>query len=246
MRYVPRRASSPVYRHQLIDESCPRFVTFGLCAGCGIGHKATEYLFGVRLANLMNATYVIESSKWHYTKHGDLDWADQMLGLVDGEHTLEDIQARYDLWWVRPCPIDSPRKPLSRGCNVLYYAPRYPGCCKNTASYGSLTCQWSPFSYQIFPEHAPMLKAKFKAAANFRDLSITQRYFQATSINVAWHIRIGDWNPHEVQTSVYNVLFLQRLIAISLTLSVDPYKEGQAKCLRNAQREPRDCTNGYS
>jgi hypothetical protein len=195
--YPPRNKGEPLFRHQLIDEACPRFVTFELCAACGIGHKATEYLFGIRLANLMNATYVMDYAAWRYTKHGNLEWADRMLGIVSGEVDLNDVRRKYWLRIVRPCPIDQREPPMDRGCHVLYSAPRYPGCCKTTASYGSLTCQWSPFSFQILPDHAKMLRAKYAAAAPTRDFSVVDRYFTRDTISVAWHIRIGDWNPHE-------------------------------------------------
>lgn len=201
--YKERPNGAPIYRHQVIDTTCPRFVTFELCPACGIGHKVTEHLFGVRLANLLNATYVYDEHTWLYTKHGDLDWVSDMLGIMSGEITLEEVRNRFNPWMVRPCPIDSLEPPKTRGCNVLYSAPRYPGCCSTTISSGSLTCQWSPFSNRLYASHEKMLKEKYKAATATRDMTLVHKMYDTRAVNVAWHIRIGDWVVHSGETQHY-------------------------------------------
>eukprot|EP01134_Creolimax_fragrantissima_P000457 CFRG0457T1 len=184
----------PVYSHQVIDPKCPRFFSLELCDSCGVGHKTSEYLFGHRLAMVYNATYVVDLEKWSWSKHENLDWTYKSLGMMVGEWSVTEVKQKYKPTIVHECPVKWKFEGDGK-CNVMYYVRRWPACCEGDG-WGIARCFYSPLAVDLFKNASHMLQTQYTAVKQWRDMSVIQKYFTPEAYTVAWHIRVGDFDPH--------------------------------------------------
>lgn len=86
---------------KLHNTDCPRVVSLYLTEVAGMGHKLTEVLLGLALAQALNATYVFDDLIWkRATSHGTYEWFTDVLALQTTELTLSEWNAYWSQhWW---------------------------------------------------------------------------------------------------------------------------------------------------
>ena len=76
------------------DTNCPRFATMRHRENAGLGHKLSEVIFGMLLAEDTNATFVLDDQIWsHVGNHGSYNWLMSILPLTETEYTLFEFNA---------------------------------------------------------------------------------------------------------------------------------------------------------
>lgn len=111
----------------------------------GLGHKFSEILFGLRLAQQTNSTFVLdEESLYCLGEHGSYEWFREFLPLDKTEITLRELSSRHlkqrlvdDRW----DSVVEVAKQNSDDCGV-FYVTNSMSCCNNETDPGCVHGCW--------------------------------------------------------------------------------------------------------
>jgi hypothetical protein len=165
-------------------------------------------LFGIQFAYDIGATFVLDLPSLEYGgDHGSYTWANSMLGISIGEHTLAEITQQYNLTTHLLCPTSNAVSTSAGSllqCNMLYRVES-ASCC----DYMHSTHQQVPerrvkyncFRFEcnrgLLEVYRPLMMAKYASAQQHaKQSSSTTSVYQQTEYNVAIHIRTGDIQLH--------------------------------------------------
>jgi hypothetical protein len=186
-----------LFRHALVERSCPRFVLATQDTNAGVGHRVREWSMGLWVARLFNLTLIHSSLDVGGKEHGSYAGWDAFLGLTWGENGLELAELRRRSSLLKEVLL--PRLGtwgVPNAAALAIFAPAiaaHPGCGVLFILRGDET----PFDTS--PETRAVLGWKFSAAAAVANRkgngARPKLIYDPRAVNVAVHFRVGDISP---------------------------------------------------
>jgi hypothetical protein len=202
-------ARAQIYKHQKINESCPRLFEFIFHnPGPGVGHRVFELVAGIFFSYQMRSTYVFDNRTWSYDGiHGAFDDIHTFLNLGDGEVPRQVVEASHMSTFQR-IPVTYP------------FSSRYESMCNVWFHIDSISCPSVPFGGfcvafdGIFEEASHILREKFYRRPILPRQMVLPTVFEFDPFNkvfVAHHLRVGDRVLLEGAQSHYEAIFALHL-----------------------------------
>jgi len=187
-------------QHQIINSVCPRFAYVPLAgSSAGSGHNFGDIIFGINLALVLKATFVLQNISGASILHGRmLDFSS--FGIDLGEHRLHDVHLMYsDLQTIQ--------------AKSWKDAIRLPPVCRSVIYVKDNECfpvlpekqhhNWCFHSLENAYDNVKwIMRLKFQQKMNSL-LHVKKQLHFSPGYNVAWHIRIGDINLHANDESFF-------------------------------------------
>ena len=199
-----------------MDAACPRYLSLGLSPDVGIGHRLSEVLFGWHAATELGATYVSEEVSAWTTPREDQSywWIHGLLGIAAGEVVSENVLAARP-WPFSPapespaasatrpervvvCPYTDARTRYGDRCNVQFVMASYM-CCPGG------DCFRSPALHGLYDRMKGCLRWKRAHGA----------ILPRNSVNVVWHLRVGDIELHNDDPHFFSAVWAQLETALA-------------------------------
>jgi hypothetical protein len=170
--------------------NCKRYLKPKRFTRAGLGHQLSEMVFFMRLARIRNIAYIYEDFSYSpIGTHGEsYVWIDEFLGLKKGLSQFTDtfdqfaINLKYDNSIMRP----------KSDCNLTFIV-NYKSC-----PHGN--CFHDIDMAHVFDEYSPCLRHIADRFGNWK----TPWRLPQDSINVVWHIRVGDVQPVSATSSFFS------------------------------------------
>ncbi|GAX11237.1 hypothetical protein FisN_34Hu042 [Fistulifera solaris] len=180
-----------------IDTSCLRFATMEQTFAAGLGHKVTEVIFGMVMAEETNSVFVLDDHIWlENGTHGSYDWLMDFLPLNETEFTKSELEALssdtpvttvLDRWDV----VVNQSKEENNACNVLF-STRLEWCCD---SADICYCTMHPprigsFDRVKWRMREAFSRSKYVPSRSLLDLGALPK--NEPILTIVWHVRQGD------------------------------------------------------
>ncbi|GAX11239.1 hypothetical protein FisN_34Hu040 [Fistulifera solaris] len=180
-----------------IDMNCPRFATMKHTGNAGLGHKLTEVIFGMIIAEETNSTFLLDDTIWnHVGNHGSYDWLMNFLPLNETEFTMSEF-ARISKDNPIPTVLDrwdglvDQSKNESNACNVLFMT--YLHWCCDSANICYCTTQQArigTFDRVKWRMQEAFSRSKYVPSLSLLDLGKLPKH--EPILTIVWHVRQGD------------------------------------------------------
>lgn len=188
--------NSLTYEHQKINENCPCFLEFENLVVAGFGHNFFEILLGIHFSYLINCTYLFKNTFKQHGIHGNYLELNEYVRLEEGEIDIKLIQKdKYN----------ETRLIFPFSINVQQNK------CYRRFVIGSQSCLhenkmiWCLDSKTIsFEDVSIIAKEKFN-----RKTHIKPFFFEIKTINIVWHLRIGDISIHKNDSLHYETIYIR-------------------------------------
>ena len=172
------------------SSNCKRALRIERTTTAGLGHQISEIVFGMQLATSQEATLMYEPFQNESSHHEVQGY--EFVGRLLGLDTLVMSETQTSLNYTRIDLHDN----TNTACNVLVEGP-YTGCIDGD-------CFRSGALALAFENQAPCLKYIARTAG---DWAIRSPFQDDGSLNIVWHIRVGDIEPHPPTDIFYENLF---------------------------------------
>ena len=167
-----------------IDPGCVRVMHLSRTFNSGLGHQLSEMLFSMHLSQTHRAALKFEGFPRRKSRHGtDYTFITELLGL----QALLENSAFRTAHLVSVPMYDT----TNVGCGVVI-AGNYKDC-----PGGS--CFLTPHTNLLFHKYSRCLQSLANACGTWRSFDPYER----DTFNIAWHIRVGDIEPHPAGDSFY-------------------------------------------
>jgi hypothetical protein len=214
-------------------------------------------LFGLQFAYDIGATFVLDVPLLEYGgDHGSYIWANDMLGISIGEHTLANITQQYNLTTQILCPTSNALSTSTdhTQCNILYRVES-SSCC----DYMHSTHQQAPerrvqfdcFQFEcnrgLLDVFRPLMMAKHASAKQRAEHSAAiSSVYNLAEYNVAIHIRTGDVQLHKGDTQFFSNVIQSTVHTYLSHMPVHIYYIGQFGVSNNTHTMTESPTEDWS
>jgi hypothetical protein len=177
--------------------NCLRFATMDQTFAAGLGHRVTEVIFGMIMAEETNSVFVLDDHIWlENGTHGSYDWLMEFLPLNETEFTKSELAALsndnpvttvLDRWDV----VVNQSKDESNSCNVLF-STRLEWCC-DSAEYCYCTMQRArigTFERVKWRMREAFTRSKYVPSLSLHNLGELPKH--EPILTIVWHVRQGD------------------------------------------------------
>jgi hypothetical protein len=213
-----------------------------------------QVLFGMQFAYDIGATFVLDVPLLEYGgDHGSYTWANDMLGISIGEHTLANITQQYNLTTHLLCPTSNAIA-VEAQCNVLYRVESSSCCDYMHSTYQQRPerrVQYNCFTFEcnrgLIEVFRPLMMAKYASAQQHAEHSTsTTSIYQPTEYNVAIHIRTGDIQLHKGDIQFFTNMIQSTINEYLSHMPVHIYYIGQFGLIDNTNTMTESPTADWS
>jgi hypothetical protein len=201
-----------------LNPNCPRLLEYTYSEGTGFGHQFTEFLFGIKKAQVYGMTYLFTPFKGSIGHGDDYTFINDMLGL---SKLFESLSAA-----TRESVKQLPRVDLlstnSSLCNAVYTISGYRHCYPELSG----NCFSSTETRFLFQDVAGCLRQGVQRLGYAHERCVllgneqnkqqpAHHYLPKDTVYVVLHVRVGDYEPHPPNDLFYTKLFenLRRIAA---------------------------------
>jgi hypothetical protein len=193
------------------DRRCPRYMTNKINGAAGFGHKFSEFLFGLWMAKRYGLSYVFEpftSSGLHSDNYGDVEY---LLGMSKTFEILGGINRTSIAAMLKQNKLVAENlrdASLARNCQRVVFNGGFSYC----ASSPTNNCFTASENEYLFERSKACLRQGVRSFGHAFDRCVFDAIFQSPQrardaesrhLNVVWHIRLGDFEPHKVGDMFY-------------------------------------------
>lgn len=179
-----------------VDPGCVRVVHLSRTLNSGLGHQLSEMMFSMHLSRTHRAAMKFEGFQRRKSRHGtDYAFITEFLGL----QTLYENSA-FDTSHLASSPMHDT---ANTACGVVITG-NYKDC-----PGGS--CFLSPHTNLLFHKYSRCLRSLANACGTWR----TFHPYDRDALHVAWHVRVGDIEPHPVGDPFYSHVYKSLSRALS-------------------------------
>lgn len=183
--------------HQQVNWACPRFAVVPFPEGAGAGHIFSNIVLGIELATQANATFVLDDlddPSMLRAKYGRYPGLLEFLNIKNTELKLRDVRRELQFEEVA---MDWDAALRFQQCNIVIRVS--DESCKSSTGRTHTASGFVEGCYTImlglYNKYRPLFMAKYAAVAAGHRHSIAPLFDEGT-LNIAWHIRIGDISLH--------------------------------------------------
>ncbi len=173
----------------LMNMTCYRFSVGACFGGAGLGHRFSEMVFGMVLADKTNTTFLFDEQCWERSgKHGSYSWFNDFFPMQETEITFADIKQVertlnttgllkdvYATAW--DDVVNQSKIKFEDDCNVMFRADTGSSFMQRRGAYEQV--KWRMRSIHAKSTWQPFV-------------NLFSRDHLESSLSVAWHMRSGD------------------------------------------------------
>jgi hypothetical protein len=192
-----------------LDPRCPRLLEYTYSEGTGFGHQFTEFLFGLRKAQIYGMTYLFTPFKGSIGHGDDYTFINDMLGIPKLFERLSAASKES----VKQLPhVDFSTN--SSLCNAVFTISGYRHCHPELSG----NCFSSTETRFLFQDVAGCLRQGVQKLGHAHEQCVllgneqnkqqpAYPYLPRDTVYVVLHVRVGDYEPHPPNDLFYTKLF---------------------------------------